>query len=103
METDGLLTTPEVAQRLGITIPRVHQLVKDGRLPSKQFGRTHLIREADLALVAERKPGRPKKTAEAEAIAATRASAPVSAQAKKSTNGAAAKPAKKRAAKQAGK
>ena len=62
MNNEGLLTTPEVAERLGITIPRVHQLIKDGRLPSKQFGRTHLIKEADLMLVAERKPGRPKKS-----------------------------------------
>jgi excisionase family DNA binding protein len=66
MGTEGLLTTPEVAERLGITIPRVHQLIKDGRLPSKQFGRTHLIREEDLALVADRKPGRPKKSNENE-------------------------------------
>ena len=61
MDNDGLLTTPEVAERLGITIPRVHQLIKDGRLPSRQFGRTHLIKESNLALVANRPTGRPKK------------------------------------------
>ena len=63
MENEVLLTTPEVAARLEITLPRVHQLIKDGRLPSKQFGRTHVISEADLIAfkAIDRKPGRPPK------------------------------------------
>ena len=40
---------------------RVQQLVKAGRLPAKVFGGSLMIEEKDLALVAERKPGRPKK------------------------------------------
>ncbi len=59
------LTTPEVAQMLGVGIRRVQQFINEGRLPSQQFGRDHLIKEADLALVAERKLGRPKKETEA--------------------------------------
>lgn len=59
----SLLTTPEVAERLGLSIRRVQALIKAGRLPSQQFGRDHVINEADLALVAERKVGRPKKEA----------------------------------------
>jgi excisionase family DNA binding protein len=55
------LTTPEVAEMLGVSIRRVQQFINEGRLPSQQFGREHLIKESDLALVAERKAGRPKK------------------------------------------
>ena len=58
-----MLTTPEVAQRLGITTRRVQALIKAGRLPSKQYGRDHLIKEADLVLVKDRRPGRPRKAA----------------------------------------
>lgn len=60
-----LLTTPQVAELLGVTVRRVQALISAGRLPSQQFGRDHLIKESDLALVAERKAGRPKKEAEA--------------------------------------
>ena len=56
-----LLTTPEVAQRLGVGIRRVQQFIHEGRLPSQQFGRDHLIKASDLTLVAERKAGRLKK------------------------------------------
>jgi excisionase family DNA binding protein len=55
------LTTPEVAQRLNVSIRRVQQFINEGRLPSQQFGREHLIKESDLALVADRPVGRPKK------------------------------------------
>ena len=76
---DRTIATPEAAQKLGVSADRVRQLIKVGRLPAQQFGRDYLIRESDLALVADRKPGRPKKTDEAEAVEATRASAPVKA------------------------
>jgi excisionase family DNA binding protein len=61
VEEENYLTTPQVAERLGVSIRRVQALIKAGRLPSKQFGRDHVILETDLALVAERKVGRPKK------------------------------------------
>ena len=61
MSDETLLTTPQVAERLGVTVRRVQALIKDGRLPSQQFGRDHLIRESDLKLVQNRKPGRPRK------------------------------------------
>jgi excisionase family DNA binding protein len=57
----GLLTTKEVAERLGVTQSRVRALIQSGRLPSQQFGRDHLIKESDLDLVQDRKPGRPSK------------------------------------------
>jgi excisionase family DNA binding protein len=57
----GLLTTKEVAERLGVTQSRVRALIQSGRLPSQQYGRDHLIKESDLKLVQDRKPGRPSK------------------------------------------
>jgi excisionase family DNA binding protein len=56
-----LLTTPEAAERLGITVARVQQLIWKGRLPAQKIGRDYVINEDDLKLVAERKPGRPAK------------------------------------------
>lgn len=63
-----MLTTPQAAERLGVTQSRVRQFILEGRLPSQQFGRDHLIKESDLALVKTYgKAGRPKKEAEAVA------------------------------------
>lgn len=42
---------------------RVQQLIWDGRLPAEKMGRDYFIKEDDLKLVADRKPGRPKKEA----------------------------------------
>ena len=60
----ALLTTPEAAERLGVTVTRVQQLIAAGRLPAEKMGRDYFIREEDLKLVADRKPGRPPKAAE---------------------------------------
>jgi excisionase family DNA binding protein len=57
----NLLTTNEVAARLGVTIKRVQAMIRDGRLPAEKMGRDYFIKEADLKLVADRKPGRPRK------------------------------------------
>jgi excisionase family DNA binding protein len=67
----GLLTTKEVAERLGVTQSRVRALIQSGRLPSQQYGRDHLIKESDLKLVQDRKPGRPPK-AKAESSKASK-------------------------------
>jgi excisionase family DNA binding protein len=56
-----LLTTAQVAERLGVHRTRVNVLIREGRLPAQQFGRAYLIDEKDLALVAERHVGRPAK------------------------------------------
>ena len=53
------LTTKEAAEILNVTPSRVRQMVLSGRLPAEKFGRDLVIHEKDLALVAERKPGRP--------------------------------------------
>jgi excisionase family DNA binding protein len=61
MVNERMLTTPEVAERLGISTRRVLALIYSGRLPSQQFGRDHLVKESDLKLVKDRKVGRPRK------------------------------------------
>lgn len=57
-----LISTKETAERLGISISRVQAMIRDARLPAHRMGRDWFIREEDLALVSDRKPGRPKKT-----------------------------------------
>lgn len=57
----AILTTAQAAERLGISVRRVQQLVKDGRLPAGQFGGAFMIEEEDLKLVGNRKVGRPRK------------------------------------------
>lgn len=61
-----LLTTKEAAARLGISVMRVQQLIWDGRLPAEKMGRDYFIKEDDLKLVQDRKPGRPRKVATKE-------------------------------------
>jgi len=56
---DQLLTTDEAASRLGVTPVRVRAMIAAGRLPASKFGHVHMIKAADLKLVANRKPGRP--------------------------------------------
>ncbi len=57
----GILSTAEAADRLGVSVRRVQQMVKSGQLPAKQFGGSLMIEETDLALVNERPLGRPAK------------------------------------------
>ena len=49
---------------------RVFQLVQEGRLPAQKIGRDYVIDSADLKLVKNRKPGRPrtKKSAEKKEV-----------------------------------
>lgn len=61
MSEKDLLTTREVAEKLKISMRRVRALIESGNLPSTQYGRDHLIKESDLELVKDRKPGRPAK------------------------------------------
>lgn len=55
------ITAAEAAKRLNVSVRRVQQLVKSGRLPATTFGGALMINAEDLKLVAERKPGRPPK------------------------------------------
>ncbi len=60
-----IITTREAAERLGVTMKRVQAMIRDERLPAEKMGRDYIIKEADLKLVADRKPGRPPKQATA--------------------------------------
>ena len=60
---DELLTTQEAAAELGVTDSRVRQLVLDGKLPARKFGRSHMIKRSDLKLVVTGNRGRPRKDA----------------------------------------
>jgi excisionase family DNA binding protein len=53
-----LLTTPEVAKKLGVTVSRVQALIKERRLPAQKLGRDFMVREDDIILVSDRKVGR---------------------------------------------
>ena len=55
----NLLTTAQAAAALGVTRPRVIQLINAGRLPAEKVGMQFLIKPADLEKVKDRKPGRP--------------------------------------------
>ncbi len=59
----GLITTTEVAGRLGINQSRVRQLILAGDLPARKFGRDWVIDEEDLARYEKQRPpvGRPPK------------------------------------------
>lgn len=48
-------------------MPRIHQLISEGRLPAEKIGRDYLIQEVDLKLVEDRKTGRPPKPKEENA------------------------------------
>jgi excisionase family DNA binding protein len=61
-----LLSTREVAGRLGVSILRVQQLIWAERLPAQKVGRDYVINESDLKLVENRKPGRPSKQVETQ-------------------------------------
>lgn len=58
-----LLTTQDAANKLGVHRSRIHALIQSGRLPAVKFGNVYMIKESDLRLVEDRKPGRPPKKA----------------------------------------
>lgn len=64
MSKDNLLTTSEVAERLGVTRWRINAMIRDNRLKAEKFGQIFLIRESDLKAVENRKVGRPRKIKE---------------------------------------
>lgn len=59
----GLMNTKEAAARLGLSIPRVKQLIRAGRLKATKVGRDWVIDSADLERFAaqpRKAGGRPK-------------------------------------------
>lgn len=55
------LTTKEVAEKLGVTVGRIQQLVAEKRLNAVKFGRDNFILEKDLESFERLSVGRPKK------------------------------------------
>ena len=57
------LTMSEAAALIGLSVPRVSILVRDGRIPHTPVGRQLMIRKSDAAAFKKQKraPGRPKK------------------------------------------
>ena len=56
-----LLTTTQVAERLGVTRQRVGQLIAHGLLTATKVGHAWVVEERDLAAFEPRKVGRPRK------------------------------------------
>jgi len=56
-----LLTTDQVAVKLGVSARRVLAMIRQGKLPAKRYGWAWLVEDKDLALVKNRKPGQPRK------------------------------------------
>jgi excisionase family DNA binding protein len=56
-----LISTKEASEKLNVSMRRIQALISSGRLPSQKIGNSHVIKESDLALVADRKVGRPPK------------------------------------------
>ena len=59
---DERVTTKEAAERLGISVGRIRQLVIAGSLPAEKFGRDLMIEAKALAsITVHGKAGRPPK------------------------------------------
>ncbi len=58
---EKVLTTKEVAEKLGVTDSQVRYLILNKKLPAEKLGHIHMIKESDLDKVKNRKVGRPKK------------------------------------------
>ena len=68
----NLISTKDAAEKLGVSVLRVQQLIWAERLPAQKIGRDYVINEEDLQLVEERKPGRPRKQESATTKAKSR-------------------------------
>jgi excisionase family DNA binding protein len=57
-----LLSTKEAAEKLGVSLRRVQQMITEKTLPAERVGRDYVIQEKDLENVTVHgKPGRPPK------------------------------------------
>jgi hypothetical protein len=91
-----LISQTQAAEIRGVTREAIADLIRRGKLTVLEVAGRKLLRRSDVENYTPEVGGRPKKADEAEAIEATRISAPVRAKANKATNDTAAKPAKKR-------
>jgi excisionase family DNA binding protein len=56
-----VLGVDEAARTLGIGADRMRVLLRTGRLPARKVGGRWVVLRRDLALVAHRSPGRPRR------------------------------------------
>jgi len=59
--TEGMLTTADVAVKLGISRRQVQTLIERGQLPAVKIARDWFIKPADVHLVKDRPKGRRPK------------------------------------------
>jgi excisionase family DNA binding protein len=71
-----LLTVPEAAERLGLSIAMVRRYCAQGQLPAQKLGRDWAIRRRDIEqfAAAPRRSGRPRRS---EALSAAQARGPL--------------------------
>ena len=60
-EQTETLTPKDVAEILGVSKQRVHQMLRSGRLKAKKLGGKYFISAKDVEPLKERKVGRPRK------------------------------------------
>jgi excisionase family DNA binding protein len=58
-----LISTKDAALRLKLSMRRVQEFIKSGRLPAQMIGGVYMIESEKLVLVKNRKIGRPRKVA----------------------------------------
>lgn len=61
---NDLLSTAEVAIRLGVTRQRVLEFIKTDRLRAKKVGRSYVVRSKDVLSLSRFRVGRPAKATE---------------------------------------
>jgi excisionase family DNA binding protein len=67
----GAVSVAQAAQRLGVSVPRIHQRIADGSLVAERIGSQWVVDERSLLRVQERsKPGRPHSARSAWAVIA---------------------------------
>src|SRR5262245_28055747 len=71
----AFLSTKQAGEILGVDASRIRQMILREQLPAQKMGRDWFVEEKDLALVADRKPGRPPLTEEEKAARAKKRTA----------------------------
>lgn len=67
----GAISVAQAAERLGVSVPRIHQRIADGSLAAERIGSQWVVDERSLLHVQERsKPGRPYSARSAWAVIA---------------------------------
>lgn len=62
-QENEMLSVKETAKEMNLSIPRVHQLIADGRLKAQKVGAYYIVQSEDIAKAKEaiKDSGRPNK------------------------------------------